>query len=98
MMTINFLLQALRILHSNIYTDDEVRMIYDFLKSVDDEDMNEYYNTCSIISYGCDLELYVEVINMVVKIYEQNEEYEKCTILQAKKQKTLDIICYYDQN
>lgn len=97
-MSTNFLLQALRILHSKNFTEDEIRMIYDFLKSVDDEDMNEFYNNCSLITYGCDLELYVEVIDMILKVLEESEEYEKCLILKNKKQKSLDIICYYDSN
>ena len=33
-MSVSFLLQATRILHVGNYDDDEVRMIYDFIKTI----------------------------------------------------------------
>ena len=51
----------------------------------------EYYSTCTILSYENDLELFVEILDAMLKIMEENEEYEKCQVLQNKKQKCLDM-------
>ena len=36
-MSVSFLLQATRVLHVGNYDDDQVQMIYDFLRNVDNE-------------------------------------------------------------
>ncbi len=93
-MSINFLLQSIKILYSQNYNDNELRMIYDFLKSLDNDELNTYNNTCTVLTYNSDLELYIEIIDSMLKIFEENEEYEKCVILKNKKQSSLDIMCY----
>ena len=93
-MSINFLLQVTRILHVGNYNEDDIRMIYDQLRTVDNLELKGYYNTCTVLTYDCDLELYIEIIDILLKIFEQKEEYEKCTILYNKKQESLDIINY----
>jgi hypothetical protein len=90
-MSVSFLLQATRILHVGNYDDNDVRMIYDYLKIVDNEMIYEYYSTCTILSYENDLELFVEILDAMLKIMEESEEYEKCQVLQNKKQKCLDM-------
>jgi hypothetical protein len=80
-MSLNFLLQATRVLHVGNYDEDELEMIYNFFISVDNEILNDYYNRCTILSYNNDLELYVEITDSLIEIFEESEEYEKCITL-----------------
>lgn len=91
-MSINFLLQCVRILHNGDFDDTEIRMIYDFLKNLDNSELISYFNTNSVLSYKNDLEFYIEVIDMLIKVLEEKEEYEKCIILRDKKEESVDII------
>lgn len=91
-MSINFLLQALRILHTGIYDDTEIRMIYDYLRGLDHESLRMFSESRAILSYENDLLFCVEIINLMLYILEKKEEYEKCQILKNKKDESLDII------
>jgi len=91
-MSINFLLQATRIIHIGNYDDTETRMIYDYLRNLDNDALNDYFITSSVLNYNNDLELYIEVINKMIGILEGEEEYEKCQILLNKKEESLDIM------
>ncbi len=91
-MSVSFLLQATRVLHVGNYDDDEVQMIYDFLRNVDNELILEYNSRSTILSYNNDLELYVEIIDAMLLILEEKEEYEKCQILKIKKEECIKII------
>lgn len=84
-MSVSFLIQATRILHDNDYDDNEVQMIYDYLKTIDNDTLFEYFCTCTIINYDNDLELFVEILDRMIIILEEKEEYEKCHDLQFKK-------------
>ena len=96
-MSISFLLQATRVLHVGNYDDDEVRMIYDYIRTVDNEMISEYINNKTVLSYNNDLELLIEIIDRMIQILEETEEYEKCLVLKNKremsprKQKTIKI-------
>ena len=91
-MSINFLLQATRIIHIGNYDDTETRMIYDYLRNLDYDILNDYFITNSVLNYNNDLELYIEVVNKMIEILEEAEEYEKCQILFNKKEESLDIM------
>lgn len=91
-MTVNFLLQTTRILHVGNYDEQELNTIYNFLVSVDNVVLNEYNDTCTILSYNCDLELYVEIVDAAILIFEEREEYEKCDKLKNKKEQSLEIM------
>ncbi len=91
-MSVNFILQAIRILHIGTYTDSEMQMIFDFLKSLDNESLITYHNTNSVVSYDNDLELYIEIIEIIMKIFENQEQYEKCADLLIKKNEALRIM------
>ena len=67
-------------------------MVYNYMILVDNDILNDYNNTCTILSYESDLHLYVEIINALIEIYEEREEYEKCEILKNKKLDCFDII------
>jgi hypothetical protein len=91
-MTVNFLLQATRVLHVGNYDEDELTMIYNFMVSVDYEVLNEYNDTCTILSYNNDLELYIEIVDALILIFEGREEYEYCQKLKDKKEESLIIM------
>lgn len=88
-MSISFLLQATRVLHVGNYDDDEVRMIYDYIRTVDNEMISEYISKKTILSYNNDLELLIEIIDRMIVILEETEEYEKCLVLKNKKERCL---------
>lgn len=92
MSTINFLLQATRVLHVGNYEEDELRMIYDFTIELDNVILIEYLNTNSILSYSNDLELYIEILEVLIDIFEEREEYEKCNVLKIKKEESIELI------
>jgi hypothetical protein len=88
-MSISFLLQATRVLHVGNYDDDEVRMIYDYIRNVDNDMIFDYINNKTILSYNNDLELLIEIIDRMIQILEETEEYEKCLVLKNKKERCL---------
>jgi hypothetical protein len=91
-MNLNFLLQATRVLSVNNYDEDELIMIFNFMTAIDNEILNDYNNTCTIISYDNDLQLYIEILDELISIFEEREEYEKCEILKIKKEESLIIM------
>jgi hypothetical protein len=91
-MSFNFILQATRVLHIGNYKEDELKLIYDYIVSIDNDILSEYNSTCTILSYNNDLELYIEIINELISIYESKEEYENCQILKNKKEEAIKIL------
>ena len=91
-MTINFLLQTMRVLHVGNYDEEELSMVYNFITSVTDDVLNDYKDTCTILSYENDLELYMEILDICIVIFEDREEYEKCQKLKDKKEEVVKII------
>jgi hypothetical protein len=91
-MSVSFLLQATRVLHVDNYDDDELTMIYNFVINLDNDILNDYNNTCTILSYDNDLELYIEIVDSLIVIFEEKEEYEKCELLLFKRQESVEII------
>lgn len=89
---VNFLLQATRVLHTGNFDEDELEMVYDFVSNIDNEILNDYNSTCTIISYDNDLQLYVEIVDALILIYEGREEYEKCEILKFKRDDSIEIM------
>jgi hypothetical protein len=88
----NFLLQATRVLHVGNYDEEELKMVYEFIVNLDNEILNDYNNTCTIVSYDNDLQLYVEIIDSLILIFEEREEYEKCELLKYKKDDSIVIM------
>jgi len=91
-MAANFLLQAMRVLHVGNYDETELSMVTNFMVGVDNEILNDYNNTCTILSYDNDLELYVEILDTLISIFEEREEYEICSVLKEKKEDAEIII------
>lgn len=91
-MSINFLLQATRVLNFGHYDDVELSMTYNYIAALDNDILNDYYNTCTILSYENDLELYIEIVETLIIVFEEREEYEKCAKLINKKEESINII------
>jgi hypothetical protein len=91
-MSINFLLQATRVLSFGNYDDVELSMTYNYLTALDNEILNDYFNTCTILAYNNDLELYIEIVETLIMVFEEREEYEKCAKLKKKKEESIKII------
>jgi hypothetical protein len=91
-MSINFLLQATKILHTGNYTESELRTMFDYLTNLDNAVLNSYLSSSSVLQYTNDLELYIEVIDKLLKVLEEKEEYEMCQVLFNKKEESLDIM------
>ena len=91
-MSINILLQATRVLSFGNYDDVELSMTYNYLTALDNEILNDYFNTCTILAYNNDLELYIEIVETLIIIFEEREEYEKCDKLIRKKEESINII------
>jgi hypothetical protein len=91
-MSFNFLIQATRVLDKDNLSENELDMVYMYVISLDNDTLNDYNNTCTILSYDNDLELYLEIIDALIKIYEEKEEYEKCSLLIQKKEDATIII------
>jgi len=91
-MSINFLLQATRVLSFGNYDDVELSMTYNYITALDNEILNDYFNTCTILAYNNDLELYIEIVETLIIVFEEKEEYEKCAKLIRKKEESLNII------
>ena len=91
-MSINILLQATRVLSFGNYDDVELSMTYNYLTALDNEILNDYFNTCTILAYNNDLELYIEIVETLIVVFEEREEYEKCAKLIRKKEESINII------
>lgn len=97
-MNINFILQSMIILSQDNYTEDELRMVYDYILFLDYETLFTYYMKNTVDGYDNDLIIYIEVINKAIKIFEQSEEYEKCYKLKIKRDESLEIINNFKTN
>lgn len=91
-MSVNFLLQSTRILHNDNYDENELEMITNFMVAVDNDILNEYNSTCTILSYDNDLQLYIEILDALIVIFEDREEYEICEMLKHKKDDAMEIM------
>lgn len=89
---VSFLIQSTKVLKEGNYNNDDLKIIYDFMSTLDNELLNLYNNTCTILSYNNDLELSIVIIDSLIQIFEKKEEYEKCGILLKKKNEALLII------
>lgn len=91
-MSFKFLIQATRVLQINNYDDKELKLIYQYAVSLENDTLIDYFNNCSLLGFKNDLELYIEIVDAMIKIFEEMEEYEKCFVLKSKKEESLKII------
>lgn len=97
-MNINFIIQSMMILSQDDCSDDELRMVYDYLLFLDYETLFTYVLKNTLQTYDNDLFIYIEVVNKAIKIFEKSEEYEKCYKLKLKREEALEIIKTYKIN
>ena len=69
----------------------ELDLITNFILNTDEEMLYDFNNTCTFTTYDCDLDLYLEIIDVLIKIYEDTESYEVCEMLKNKKLDTITI-------
>lgn len=91
-MNLNFLIQATRVLSVDNYDDEELELITNFMIAADEDLLSDFNNTCTILSYDNDLELYLEILGTLIVVYEQREEYEVCELIKNKMSEALEII------
>lgn len=96
-MNINFIVQSLLIFKHG-QTDDELRMVYDYLLFLDYNILITYFNNNTIPGFQNDLYIYIEVVNETIKVFEKMEEYEKCFKLKLKRDEAFKIINDYKIN
>ncbi len=84
----DFLMQAVKILHTNEHDKYELDIVYDFIIQLTDETIYSYMEKKTIISYDNDFELFIQLIDRLIEILENEvyEEYEKCRNLLNKKE------------
>ena len=85
-------MQITRILHNGIYDETELRMIYDYLRNLDESTLNNYFHSYTVLSYNNDLEICIEVLDKMLYILECKEEYEKCQVLKDKKDESINVM------
>ena len=91
-MNFNFLIQATKVITIGAYDESELELILNFLIAADEELLSELNDTCSLISYDNDLMLFLEILEALLVIYEDREEYEICEIIKHKIDDVHDII------
>lgn len=79
-----YLMQYIKILTEKSYNDDELNRIFNFMISIDYEELNEYLNNKNIFTYSNDLEVYYDTAQTLLKILEDLERYEDCHELMKK--------------
>jgi len=91
-LSFNFLIQAARVLQVKNCDDKDLKMVYNYAVNLDNETLMMYFDNCSILGFENDLILYLEIINALIYIFEESEEYEKCHVLKLKKDECNKII------
>jgi hypothetical protein len=82
--SIKFLLQSVKVINEKKYINQDLYLIYDFLISVEKKELIKYLKSNTVLSYKNDLELYMETIIRLIKIFEDLEYYEECIELKRK--------------
>jgi hypothetical protein len=88
----SLLLQSIKVLDVNNHTEEDLEMVYQILSSIDNKTLIHYYNNNSIFIYDNDLDLFIEIIKIVIKIFEDKEAFERCHVLKTKYDMALNII------
>lgn len=92
MSNISFLQQSAKVLHIGVYDENELEMICHFTSALDKSDLIEYLNNTTISLHNNGLELYIEVIDLLIEIFVEKEQYEKCIRLKIKKDESIKLI------
>jgi hypothetical protein len=85
-MNLYFIMQVIRLFQSKNFTENELRMAYDYLITIDNDVLNLYINSVE------DIEVYTIALNLILDIYIKREEYEKCNMIKNKIDSANNII------
>jgi hypothetical protein len=90
--SIKFLLQSVKVLNEKKYSNEDLYLIYDFLISSTKNELFNFYYLNTVLSYKNDLELFIETIKQLIKIFEDLEYYEECFHLKNKENECYEIL------
>lgn len=82
---LNFLIISKKVLTSTELKNHELDKINDFVLSIDNETLSKYINEQTLTTYKNDFEIYLYILNALIVVYEETQEYEKCMLLLRKK-------------
>lgn len=85
-MNLYFIMQVIRLFKSENYTEDELRMAHDYLLTIDKDVLISYIDNVE------DIEIYLIALRLILKIYENREEYERCFSIKTKMDSANEII------
>lgn len=81
----DYLIQAVKVIHANDNSEFEINTVYEWVLIVENETILRYKNRNSIVSFDNDLDVFIELIDYLIKLFEKTEEYEKCARLLNRK-------------
>jgi hypothetical protein len=81
----DYLLQAVKVLHTGNNNSYELNTVYEWILVVDDETILHYKKINTVVSFDSDFDLFVDLIDYLIGIYEKIEDYERCEKLLNKK-------------
>lgn len=87
---LNFLIMSKKILNSIELENHELEKIYDFVLTIDNYTLSKYINEQTLTTYNNDFEIYLYILNRLIVVYEDTQEYEKCMLLLRKKNKVIN--------
>jgi hypothetical protein len=90
--TFSYLLQSARLISTNKATEDDYEIITEIALSVEDDLLLKYTTTITIPKLGHDYKLFLKLCSFLLRHYEENEEYEKCSLIKEKIIKTEKLI------
>lgn len=76
-----YIIQAAKLIQSGGYKDDELEFVHHLVLAIDNETLIIYHNSCNLIGYENDLDLYHDLLRALIMLFEESEEYEKCKSL-----------------
>lgn len=88
----NFLMQAIKILNNERINEQELDMVYEFLITISGEELKNFNDTTTTVTFSNDLKMYVSTISRLIKIFEEKEKYEECSELKKKYDESMLIL------
>jgi hypothetical protein len=83
-MSFKFLLQVIKILTDGNFVDRDLFEIYEFLLTIDNNELIQFSSSNNVMSYSNDLMLFIDILNKMIKLFEDREEYERCAVLKIR--------------
>jgi hypothetical protein len=90
--TFSFLVHSVRLINTNKANEDDLNFLFELLLSIEDDIILKFSTNISIPKLGYDYKLFYSISNFLLKHYEENEEYEKCSLLVEKLEYSKKLI------